>query len=193
MTGLSRRYEAINSPARTSASVGIAQRFQPIPGANAPRNAEAPEEEEALSATLQRLVRQAVYGLTVACARRGDVSVNHLRHIIFESPERDWRVVAYADRHGELCLLSIGGESMPVPGGRGRAGAWIEPSALHPSFPVVQQADRCGETRRTEYCCAPGRFIDSPALIVVRRMLAPLTGRRKGPRAWLHRRQAGAV
>jgi len=39
--------------------------------------------------------------------------------IIFDDPERDSRVVAYADRyaadrHGELCFLSIGGESMAV-------------------------------------------------------------------------------
>jgi hypothetical protein len=40
-------------------------------------------------------------------------------HIIFDDPERDTRVVAYADRyaadrHGELFFLSIGGESMAV-------------------------------------------------------------------------------
>ena len=39
--------------------------------------------------------------------------------IIFDDPERDTRVVAYAvryaaDRHGELFFLSIGGESMAV-------------------------------------------------------------------------------
>ena len=42
-----------------------------------------------------------------------------LCRIIFDDPERDTRVVAYADRyaadrHGELFLLSIGGESMAV-------------------------------------------------------------------------------
>ncbi len=39
--------------------------------------------------------------------------------IIFDDPERDTRVVAYADRyaadrHGELYFLSVGGESMAV-------------------------------------------------------------------------------
>ncbi len=42
-----------------------------------------------------------------------------LCRIIFDDPERDTRVVAYADRyaadrHGELYFLSIGGESMAV-------------------------------------------------------------------------------
>ena len=42
-----------------------------------------------------------------------------LCRIIFDDPERDTRVVAYADRyaadrHGELFFLSIGGESMAV-------------------------------------------------------------------------------
>ena len=45
--------------------------------------------------------------------------MSKLCHIIFDDPERDTRVVAYAgryaaDRHGELYFLSIGGESMAV-------------------------------------------------------------------------------